>query len=111
MFVSDNSDAPAASVTFTRIDTTSTADPGRFITSIYVDPANPHHVWVSYSGYNFNTPSQPGHVFEVTWNGTTATWTNLDGGSGPMGDLPTTDLVRDDETGTLYASTDFGVMR
>ena len=27
-----------------------------------------------------------------------------------MGDLPATDLVRDDETGTLYASTDFGVM-
>ena len=27
-----------------------------------------------------------------------------------MGDLPTTDVVRDDVTGDLYASTDFGVM-
>ena len=53
----------------------------------------------------------PGHIFEVTWNQAagTATWTNLDGGTGPMGDLPATDLVRDDVTGDLYASTDFGV--
>jgi hypothetical protein len=28
-----------------------------------------------------------------------------------MGDLPVTDLVRDDLTGDLYAATDFGVLR
>ena len=28
-----------------------------------------------------------------------------------MGDLPVTDLVRDDVTGDLYAGTDFGVLR
>jgi hypothetical protein len=52
-------------------------------------------------------------VFEVTYDPVagTATWTNLDGGTGPMGDLPVTDLVRDDVRGDLYASTDFGVMR
>lgn len=47
----------------------------------------------------------------MTWDGVVATWTNLDGGTGPMGDLPVTDLVRDDVTGTLYASTDFGVLK
>jgi len=59
------------------------------------------------------TPSTPGHVFEVTYNGATkdATWTDLDAGTGPMGDLPVTDLVRDDVTGDLYAATDFGVLR
>jgi hypothetical protein len=84
----------------------------RFVSSIYVDPANANHAWISYSGYNANTPTTPGHVFEVTYNpgAGTATWTNLDGGTGPMGDLPTTDLVRDDVAGDLYASTDFGVM-
>jgi hypothetical protein len=82
------------------------------VSSIYVDPADPNHAWISYSGYNANTPTTPGHVFEVRYNpgAGTATWTNLDGGTGPMGDLPTTDLVRDDVTGDLYASTDFGVM-
>ena len=102
-------DAAAGAVTFTRIDTLAANSPGRFVSSIYVDPSNPHHAWISYSGYNFNTPAQPGHVFEVTYTGATATWTNLDGGTGPLGDLPVTDLVRDDVTGTLYAATDFGV--
>jgi hypothetical protein len=114
VFVTKNANAAAASVTYTRIDNLpgATADPARFVSSIYIDPANPNHAWISYSGYNATTPAQPGHVFEVTWNQAagTATWTNLDGFTGPMGDLPTTDLVRDDVTGDLYASTDFGVM-
>jgi hypothetical protein len=113
VFVSKNGDAAASSVTWTRIDTLATNDPNRFVSSIYVHPANANHAWISYSGYNANTPTTPGHVFEVTYNpgAGTATWTNLDGGVGPMVDLPTTDLVRDDITGDLYASTDFGVMR
>ena len=112
VFVSKNGDAAAGSVTWTRIDTLAANDPNRFVSSIYVDPADANHAWISYSGYNANTPTTPGHVFEVRYNPVagTATWTNLDGGTGPMGDLPTTDLVRDDVTGDLYASTDFGVM-
>ena len=111
VFISKNADAAAASVTFTRLDTlpSATTDPGRFVSSIYVDPANPNHAWISYSGYNFNTPAQPGHVFEVLYNGSTdATWTDI---SYNVGDLPATDLVRDDKTGDLYAASDFGVMR
>lgn len=113
VFVSKNADGPAASVSFTRIDASSTVAPNRFVTSIYVDPTNANHAWISYSGYSAITPTRPGHVFEVTWDGlATATWTALDGGSGgPMGDLPVTALVRDDPTGDLYAATDFGVMR
>jgi len=114
IFVTKNANAAAGAVTYQRIDNLpgATADPNRFPSSIYIDPTNPNHAWISYSGYNINTPTLPGHVFEVTWNQAagTATWTNLDGGTGPMGDLPTTDLVRDDATGDLYASTDFGVM-
>jgi len=40
----------------------------------------------------------------------TATWTSVDGGTGPLGDLPVTGIARDDSTGTLYAATDFGVL-
>jgi hypothetical protein len=112
VFLSRNADQPEGSVTFTRLDTLAANAPGRFVSSIYVDPADGAHAWVAYSGYNFNTPAQPGHVFEVRYDaGTgTATWTNLDGGTGPLGDLPVTDLVRDDVTGDLYAATDFGVL-
>ena len=111
VFISKNADAAAGSVTFTRLDTlpSATADPGRFVSSIYVDPNNPNHAWISYSGYNFNTPSQPGHVFDVTFDGSgDATWVDI---SNNIADLPVTDLVRDDVTGDLYASSDFGVMR
>lgn len=108
VFITDNANDPAASVAWTRLDTSAANDPQRFISSIYIDPANPNHAWVSYSGYNINTPGTPGHVFEVTRTGATATWTDL---TYDLADLPVTDLVRDDVTGDLYAATDFGVMR
>ncbi|MFN2197655.1 MAG: WD40/YVTN/BNR-like repeat-containing protein [Anaerolineales bacterium] len=110
VFISKNADADAGSVTYTRLDTLATNDPGRFVSSIYIDQSNPNHAWISYSGYNFNTPAQPGHVFEVTFDpgAGTAVWTDL---SYNVGDLPATGLVRDDVSGDLYASSDFGVMR
>jgi hypothetical protein len=108
VFISKNADADqASSVTFTRLDTPST--PGRFVSSIYVDPANPNHAWISYSGFNSATPNAQGHVFEVTYDPATgATWKSLEG---DLGDLPVTDLVRDDVTGDLYISSDFGVFK
>nr|WP_240956587.1 glycoside hydrolase [Micromonospora sp. HNM0581] len=106
VFVSRNVDAePAAAVTWTRVD--SAATPNRFVTSIHVDPADPARAWISYSGYGSNTPSTPGHAFEVTATAAGATWSDR---SYDFGDQPITDLVRDDKTGDLYASTDFGVL-
>ena len=111
VFISANTDAPAASVVWQRIDPhpAQANSPSRYISSIYVDPANLHHAWISYSGYNVNTPAQPGHVFEVTWSGTgNATWVDR---SFNLPDFPITAVVRDDATGDLYASSDFGVMK
>ncbi len=109
VLITDNANATAAaSVVWTRLDTSSTTDPGRFVSSIYIDPANPNHAWISYSGYSISTPAQPGHVFEVTRTGATATWVDR---TYDLADLPVTDLVRDDLTGDLYAGTDFGVMK
>jgi hypothetical protein len=112
LFISDNGNDPSASaVTWTRLDNSAANDPQRFISGLFVDPTNPNRAWVSYTGYNFSTPAQPGHVFRVDRVGSTATWTNLDGGLGPLGDLPVTDLVSDSETGDLYAATDFAVLK
>lgn len=117
VFISKNADAvsnvPGAdgsSVTYTRLDSLDPNSPGRFISSIYVDPRNPNHAWISYSGYSARTPAQPGHVFDVTYDPVagTAVWTSLDGS---LGDIPVTALVRDDETGDLFAANDFGVLR
>jgi hypothetical protein len=108
VFVSDNVDAAAASVSWTRLDNSAANDPARSIDQIYVDPTNANHVWIAYNGYNVNTPSQPGHVFEVTRTGSTATWVDR---SFNLPDFPITALVRDDLTGDLYAASDFGVMK
>jgi hypothetical protein len=117
VFVSKNADAvsstPGAdgsSVTYTRIDSLDVNSPGRFVSGIYVDPHNPNHAWISYSGYSARTPAQPGHVFDVVFDpgAGTAVWTSLDGS---MGDIPVTSLVRDDRSGDLYAANDFGVLR
>jgi hypothetical protein len=118
VFVTHNADAvDPATVTWTRIDSsTSGNSPTRFPSSIYVDPANPGHAWISYSGYNAVTPTTPGHVFSVYEDGT---FTNLNVEAGAQafdtpgndGDLPVSDVVRDDQTHTLYVGTDFGVLQ
>jgi hypothetical protein len=112
VFISTNADAGASSVTYTRLDnlTSATASPGRFVSGIYVDPSNPNHAWISYSGYNFNTPTEPGHVFSVSYAAGDATWTSLDmPGGTAYPDSPATGIARD-SNGDLYVSNDFGVM-
>lgn len=107
LYISKNIDAAAGSVTLTKISTAAT--PGRFISGIAVDGKDPNHAWISYSGYSSNTPVTPGHVFEATYTpGTGATFTDI---SYDLGDQPVTGIARDDLTGDLYASTDFGVAR
>jgi hypothetical protein len=81
--------------------------PQRFPSGIWVDPARPNHAFISYSGYSAYSPG--GHVFEVTVNPTTGTGTAKDL-SANLGDQPITDVVAVPSTGSLYASTDFGVV-
>jgi hypothetical protein len=107
VFVSKNAGAAAAAVTFKRIDTS--AQPRRFVSGISIDPTNPNHAYISFSGYNAYTPTTPGHVFEVLFNpgSGTAVWTDL---SKNLGDQPITSIAFDPFTGDLFASTDYGVL-
>jgi hypothetical protein len=110
VFVSKNGDAdPASAVTWTRIDDDANT-PNRYVSSIYVDANNANHAWISYSGYDVNTPATPGHLFEVTYNPAAGTSTWVDR-SYDWGDLPATDVALDEVTGDVYASSDFGVSR
>jgi hypothetical protein len=113
VFISSNADAAAGSVHYTRLDSLASNDPNRFVSGIYVDPANANHAWISYSSYSSLDPAAPGHVFSVTYDpiGGTATWTNLDGsGATAFPDFPATDIVHD-SNGDLYVSNDWGVLR
>jgi hypothetical protein len=124
IFVTHNADASdPATASWHRIDSSAAGNsPTRFPSGIYVDPSDPGHAWVSYSGYNAVTPGTPGHVFEVKENGSSPgsgifTNLNVEAGSsafptpGSNGDLPVSDVVRDDANKTLYVGTDFGVLR
>jgi hypothetical protein len=105
LFVSKNIDASPAAVDFDRVDAANT--PPRFISGIAGDPANSNRAFVSYSGFSANTPEAPGHVFEVIYDGTNASFTALDFN---LGDMPVNHLVFDDVSGDLFAATDFGVL-
>ena len=87
----------------------SSALPQRYITGVFVDPANPTNAYVSISGYSRHWivgPNDPGvgHVFQITGSGTT--WTITDR-SGNLIDAPTGDVVV--VNGDLVVGTDFGV--
>jgi hypothetical protein len=116
VFVSTNADASDAStVAYDRIDISTTTPgsgtPTRFVSGIAVDPADPNHAYVSFSGYDAYATAAgtaTGHVFDVHYNSTThsATWTDI---SHDLGDVPVTGIALDSQTGDLYASSDFGV--
>jgi hypothetical protein len=106
IYVSGNANAAAAAVTYTRLDLGASL-PQRFPSGIAIDPTNPNHAFISYSGYSAYSPG--GHVYDVTYNpGTgTATATDL---SASLGDQPITDIVYLPATHALFVSTDYGVL-
>ena len=75
--------------------------PSRVPVAFSVDPTNPNHAIVTYSGYNATRARRrrPGHVFDVVYNPAigTATWTDI---SYDLGDQPVNDVVRRRERAT-----------
>jgi hypothetical protein len=116
VFISNNVDTnPGTAVVWNRLDfdfvnsVNATNSPSRVVTDIAVDTTNGNHAWVTYSGYSAVTPSQPGHVFSVSWSGAgVATFTNI---SFNLPDIPLTSVVFDPVTGDLYTASDFAVFR
>lgn len=111
VFISTNADAAdPQSVTYTRIDNAST--PTRFVSGIAVDPNDPNHAFISFSGYDAYATAAgtaTGHVFEVRYNPNTgkATWKDISKG---LGDLPVTGIAFDSHANDIFIATDFGVL-
>ena len=110
---SSNVDGTASLATFTRIDTSSAIMPPRFVSQILVDAgdATGNTAYVTFSGFNANTATKPGHVFK-TVNGLNATpgWTNI---SGDLPDIPVNAVALDPSRSPsiIYLGTDLGVFQ
>jgi hypothetical protein len=110
LFISTNVNASdPSSVTFTRLDQTAVggALPTRFISGISLDPNNPYHAVISYSGYSAYAAG--GHLYDVTYDPATQKITARDI-SADLGDQPLTAVAYDWRTGAIYAATDWGVL-
>jgi hypothetical protein len=116
VFISKNADNPnPAAVTFVRLDSLDTDDPPRYPTSIFVDPNNANHAWITYSGYNSKTPATPGHVFEINYvpgqGPSSGVFTSLDGHKiNGYGDIPANSVIVS-KAGTIYVGNDYGVVQ
>src|SRR5207247_2594960 len=80
VFVSSNADKASGAVIFYRIDSSST--PTRFVSGIAVNPSDPNHAFISFSGYNaYATAAGTAtwHVFDVHFDptGHTASWSTI----------------------------------
>jgi hypothetical protein len=109
LFISLNADSAVPSaVTFTRLDQTAVGGPlpTRFISGISVDPKNPYHALISYSGYSAYAAG--GHLYDVVYQPSTGTIKATDI-SGDLGDQPITAVAKDWHTGATYIGTDWGV--
>jgi hypothetical protein len=82
----------------------------RFVSGITVDPADPTHAWIAYSGYGAYTPGTPQHLLEARY-AAVATPPRSTDRSYDIGDEPVTGIALDPATGAIYAATDFGVLR
>lgn len=110
LFVSQNANAAdTGAVAYRRVDLTAVGDklPTRFVTGIAVDPKDANHAFVSYSGYSAYAAG--GHVYELRYDPRTGTVRSTDR-SLDLGDQPITSVVYDYRTGSVFASTDFGVL-
>jgi len=108
LFVSSNADAEAGSVKFTQLKDPML--PNRFVSGIAVDPKNPNHAWISFSGYGAYTPGTPAHLVEATFNPITGQAVFADR-SYNIGDQPLTGIASDSLSGDTFSATDFGVAR
>jgi photosystem II stability/assembly factor-like uncharacterized protein len=104
MWVSHNAMAPAAEVTWEKVE--SPVFPGRWVTRITVDQDNPKVAWASFSGWR----SGDGYAHLVMTSDGGATWVDIAGKKIPQ--APVNDVIRHPaKPKWLFIATDVGVYR
>lgn len=80
--------------------------PNRAILGVAFDPLTTNKVYAAVGGFNSNTPTTPGHLFQCTKSGSTWTWLNK---TGNLPDVPAESvLVNPSNPKQVFLGTDFG---
>lgn len=83
--------------------------PNRFVTHMAFDPSNADLLYVTLSGFDENTPGQPGHVFKsVNVRDAAPTWSNV---SPPVNIPHNTVAVDPISSSIVYVGTDLGIWK
>lgn len=77
--------SPLTSATWRDVDSTNSVLPNRAVLGVAFDPTDATRVYAAVGGFNVNTPTTPGHVFEFKWNG--SSFTKVDK-TGNLPDVP-----------------------
>lgn len=67
------------------VDSTNAVLPNRVVSGVAVDPTDHTRLYAAVGGFNVNTPTTPGHLFQFKWNG--SSWTRADK-TGNLPDVP-----------------------
>ncbi|HSJ76339.1 MAG TPA: hypothetical protein VK899_09195, partial [Gemmatimonadales bacterium] len=67
---------PNSAATWRDVDSTNAVLPNRAILGVAFDPTDHTRIYAAVGGFNTNTPTTPGHLFEFKWSGTAWTRTN-----------------------------------
>jgi hypothetical protein len=98
--------APNTGATWRDVDSTNAVLPNRAILGVAADPLNHRQIYAAVGGFDDNTPTTPGHVFQFTWNGTA--WTRVNK-TGNLPDVPAASIaVNPHNRKQVFVGTYFG---
>lgn len=98
--------APLSSATWRDADSTNAVLPNRAILGVAFDPTNHRSFYAAVGGFDDNTPTTPGHVFQLTWNG--SAWTRANK-TGNLPDVPASGIaVNPHNRKQVFVGTHFG---
>lgn len=98
--------SPLTSATWRDVDSTNAVLPNRAILGVAFDPTDHTRVYAAVGGFNTNTPTTPGHLFEFKWSGSAWTRTNR---TGNLPDVPAASVaVNPHNRKQVFVGTYFG---
>jgi hypothetical protein len=97
---------PNSAATWRDVDSTNAVLPNRAILGVAFDPTDHTRIYAAVGGFDTNTPTTPGHLFEFKWSGTAWTRTNK---TSNLPDVPASGIaVNPNNRKQVFVGTHFG---